>query len=84
MAHSFLAGARARRVRATVPVADAELLVSAALLHDIGYARALRQTGFHPTDGANFLVMLGAPYRLAALVAHHSQSRLLANSVPTW
>ena len=78
MAHSLLAGVQARRVRATVPVADADLLVSAALLHDIGYAPALRQTGFHPIDGADFLVMLGAPYRLAALVAHHSESHLLA------
>ena len=78
LAHSVLAGVQARRVRATVPVADADLLVSAALLHDIGYAPALSQTGFHPIDGADFLVMLGAPRRLAALVAHHSQSHLLA------
>lgn len=78
MAHSLLAGVQARRVRATVPAADADLLVSAALLHDIGYSPPFVQTGFHPIDGANFLVMLGAPYRLAALVAHHSESRLLA------
>jgi hypothetical protein len=78
MAHSLLAGVQARRVRATVPVADADLLVSAALVHDIGYAPVLRQTGFHPIDGANFLLMLGAPQRLAALVAHHSESHLLA------
>ena len=78
MAHSLLAGVQARRVRATVPVADADLLVSAALLHDIGYSPALLQTGFHPIDGADFLVRLGAPYRLVALVAHHSESHLLA------
>jgi HD domain-containing protein len=78
MAHSLLAGVQARRVRATVPIADADLLVSAALVHDIGYAPALRHTGFHPIDGANFLLMLGAPHRLAALVAHHSESHLLA------
>jgi hypothetical protein len=80
MAHSLLAGVQARRVRATVPVGDADLLVSAALLHDIGYSPALLQTGFHPIDGADFLVMLGAPYRLAALVAHHSESHLLATA----
>jgi hypothetical protein len=79
-AHSRLAGLQAERVRLTVPVADADLLVSAALLHDIGYAPALRQTGFHPIDGANFLLRLGAPTRLAALVAHHSESRLLASA----
>ena len=31
MAHSLLAGVQARRVRATVPVADADLLVSAGM-----------------------------------------------------
>jgi hypothetical protein len=76
--HSRLAGLQAWRVRTTVPAADADLLVTAALLHDIGYAPALRQTGFHPIDGANFLLKLGAPARLAALVAHHSESHLLA------
>jgi HD domain len=76
--HSRLAGLQAWRVRSAVPAADADLLVSAALLHDIGYAPALRQTGFHPIDGANFLLRLGAPTRLAALVAHHSESHLLA------
>jgi HD superfamily phosphodiesterase len=42
---------QARRVFATVPAADADLLVLAALLHDIGYAPTLRRTGFHPIDG---------------------------------
>jgi hypothetical protein len=35
-----LAGLQAQRVRTTVPVADADLLVSAALLHDIAYVPA--------------------------------------------
>lgn len=51
---------------------DAELLVCAALLHDIGYSPALAQTGFHALDGARFLTEAGAPLRLCALVAHHS------------
>lgn len=80
LAHSLRAATQARRVLATVPAADGDLLVSAALLHDIGYAPELRQTGFHPIDGARFLVRLGAPPRLAALVAHHSESRLLAEA----
>jgi hypothetical protein len=78
MAHSLLAGVQAQRVRATVSAADGDLLVSAALLHDIGYSPALVKRGFHPIDGANFLVDLGAPMRLAALVAHHSEVRFLA------
>lgn len=78
LAHSLRAGQQAQRVRASVPEADAELLVSAALLHDIGYAPALVRTGFHPLDGANYLLLSGASHRLAALVAHHSESRFLA------
>lgn len=46
-------------------------LVAAAYLHDIGYARQVRQTGFHPLDGARYLQGLGLN-RLASLVAYHS------------
>lgn len=46
--------------------------MAAAWLHDIGYAPELRQTGFHPLDGARHLESLGAPRRLVCLVAHHS------------
>jgi hypothetical protein len=80
LAHSAQAGARARCVLAAVPVEDGELLLSAALLHDVGYASAARRTGFHPIDGARWLLSLGAPHRLAALVAHHSEARLLAEA----
>ena len=34
---------------------DADLLVAAAWLHDIGYAPDLVDTGFHPLDGARYL-----------------------------
>ncbi len=51
---------------------DAELLVRAAWLHDIGYAPDLVDTGFHPLDGARYLRSFGADDRLASLVAHHS------------
>lgn len=78
LAHSLLVGGQAERVRDAVAAADRDLLISAALLHDIGYSPALVKTGFHPVDGANHLLLLGAPERLAALVAHHSESRLLA------
>ena len=80
LAHSLQAARQARRVVETVPTPDADLLEAAAVLHDIGYAHALRLTGFHPIDGATFLLMLGAPDRLAALVAHHSESWLLADA----
>lgn len=53
---------------------ERELLVAAAFLHDIGYAAALVDTGFHPLDGARFLRRGGEPMRLCALVANHSGS----------
>jgi putative nucleotidyltransferase with HDIG domain len=51
---------------------DADLLRAAALLHDVGYAPDLANTGFHPLDGAHYLLSQGAPRRLVDLVAHHS------------
>jgi putative nucleotidyltransferase with HDIG domain len=80
VAHSLLAGAQATNVARTVADSDAQLLITAALLHDIGYAPALRRTGFHPLDGATFLLEWGAPARLAGLVAHHSEAWLLAQA----
>ncbi|QMU75513.1 HD domain-containing protein [Streptacidiphilus sp. PB12-B1b] len=70
--HTQAVAARAAEISAAVPVDDRELLVAAAWLHDLGYAPELRDTGFHPIDGARHLVTLGAPRRLVCLVAHHS------------
>jgi hypothetical protein len=69
---------RAEAVAVTVAPSDRDLLVAAAWLHDIGYADELVDTGFHPLDGASYLLASGAPLRLAALVAHHSEANLLA------
>lgn len=49
-----------------------DLLIAASLLHDIGYAPALTETGYHPLDGARFVMRQGGHYRLACLVANHS------------
>ncbi|WP_175408854.1 HD domain-containing protein [Streptomyces sp. TRM64462] len=58
---------------------DAELLVAAAALHDVGYASRLAVTGFHPLDGARFLRdEHGADERLVRLVANHSFALLEA------
>ncbi|MYW03245.1 HD domain-containing protein [Streptomyces sp. SID3343] len=58
---------------------DAELLYAAAVLHDIGYAPDLAQTGFHPLDGARFLRdRVSADERVTNLVAHHSCALLEA------
>ncbi|MFE2375556.1 HD domain-containing protein [Streptomyces sp. NPDC059398] len=57
----------------------AELLASAAVLHDVGYAPRLAVTGFHPLDGARFLRdSHTADDRLVRLVANHSLALLEA------
>jgi hypothetical protein len=65
----------ARQARSLAPIlgGDADLLQSAAWLHDIGYSPDLVVTGFHPLDGARYLRdehHAGAV--LCALVAYHS------------
>ena len=47
-------------------------LVAAAWLHDVGYAPAVRNTGFHPLDGARYLRRLGVQEDVVCLVAHHT------------
>jgi hypothetical protein len=77
-AHVQGAGGRARVVAPLFSVGDGELLVGAALLHDIGYAPELVDTGFHPLDGARYLRSVDGPSRLVNLVAHHSCATLEA------
>jgi putative nucleotidyltransferase with HDIG domain len=74
--HTIAVAARAAELAATVASTDRDLLVSAAWLHDIGYATPV--TGFHPLDGARHLDRLGWPGRISALVAHHSGARFAA------
>jgi HD domain len=50
----------------------ADLLVSAAWLHDVGYSPAIAATGFHPLDGARHLRdSEKADELVCRLVAHH-------------
>jgi len=53
---------------------DGELLHAAAWLHDVGYAPALATTGFHPLDGARYLVTADVPKQVVGLVAMHSSA----------
>ena len=53
-AHTLGVAAQARSL-APILGRDADLLTAAALLHDIGYAPDLIDTGFHPLDGARYL-----------------------------
>jgi hypothetical protein len=57
---------------------EGEVLLAAAWLHDIGYAGALRDSGFHPLDGARHLHARGWSSRIAGLVAHHSGALCIA------
>ncbi len=77
-AHVQGVGRRARVVAPLFSGEDCELLVGAALLHDIGYAPELVSTGFHPLDGARYLRGVGGTDRLVNLVAHHSCATLEA------
>jgi hypothetical protein len=62
---------KARGPAAGLSAEDADLLVAAALAHDVGYAPSLNRLGFHAVDGARFL-RAQAQERLARMVAHHS------------
>lgn len=68
----------ARRVGKMFDEEDCAYLIAAAYLHDIGYAPQLQQTGFHPLDGARFVLSSLGDMRLASLVAHHSEARFEA------
>src|SRR5271165_5357521 len=65
------AAGTAERVAASLALSS-EVLVSAAWLHDIGYAPGVAETGFHPLDGARYLAGMDAPERVVNLVARHS------------
>lgn len=61
---------RAGEVGGVLSRMDADLLVAAAYVHDVGYAPELQDTGLHPLDGARFIRSSGHE-RLAGLVAFH-------------
>lgn len=71
-AHTQGVAAAARRL-APILGEDAELVETAAWLHDIGYSPAVADTGFHPLDGARYLrdVERTDPL-LCDLVAYHT------------
>lgn len=53
---------------------DRYAVVSAAWLHDIGYAPTVVNTGFHPLDGARHLRTHGWDDLICRLVAHHTDA----------
>jgi hypothetical protein len=75
--HVQAVAAQARLVSAALEPEDRPYLISAAWLHDIGYAPRLNRLGFHPVDGARYVRQQGQE-RLASLVAYHSGARFEA------
>ena len=71
-AHVQGVAAAAQLIAAGLASADAEAVVAAAWLHDVGYAPSLRSTGFHPLDGAAFVRAEGFPAVVVSLVAYHT------------
>ncbi|HZR43551.1 MAG TPA: HD domain-containing protein [Ktedonobacteraceae bacterium] len=69
---------RAEQVSKLFSEVDQQYLMAAAYLHDIGYSPVIKNTGFHPLDGAKYILNNLGDMRLAALVAHHSESRFEA------
>ena len=76
--HTRAVAAQAAAVAAVVTAEQAPALLAAAWLHDIGYAEQLRDTGFHPLDGARFLRARGWDTLVVGLVAQHSGARYVA------
>lgn len=61
-----------RVARAICDPTDLPILVAAAWLHDVGYAREIAKTALHALDGARWLRHQGVDLRIASLVAYHS------------
>lgn len=55
-----------------LPEVDRDVLIQAAVLHDIGRSPVVARAGFRPLDGARFLAARGYDDRVVALVAHRS------------
>ncbi|WP_089297927.1 HD domain-containing protein [Actinoplanes regularis] len=70
--HVQAVATKATRVASMLSPDDAEVLVAAAWLHDVGYAPHVVNTGLHSLDGARQLLRDGIPRRVADLVAYHS------------
>lgn len=75
--HVQAVAARAEQVAHATGL-DRDVLVSSAWLHDIGYAKEIVTSGFHPLDGARFLREKDMQGRVVDLVAHHSCARVEA------
>ncbi len=84
LAHMRQACRTARRVVSQMGY-DSKLagrIVTAALFHDIGYSEKLKNTGFHPLDGAAYLAHCNAPEDIIEAVLWHSSTPVEIESLP--
>ena len=72
LAHVSGVAATADKVASSLLRNQRHDVVAAALLHDVGYGPRVRNSGFHPLDGAAFLRSEGFPDVVSSLVAFHS------------
>lgn len=73
--HSLAVGAKVAGVAGGLPARVREDVVTAALLHDVGYAPTFVDLGFHPVDGARGLRRLGFSPLVCDLVVTHTGAR---------
>lgn len=66
----------------SLPAEHAHLLIRSALLHDIGYASALRRFEYHALDGALFLEEKGEHPWVVEGVLRHSQADRKGSGLP--
>ena len=72
LAHVRGVAAAADRLASRIDPLEADALIAAAWLHDVGYAPSLCATGFHPVDGAVFVRAENFPPVVVSLVAYHT------------
>lgn len=78
-AHVRGVAAVAELMIADLDVTDANAVVAAAWLHDVGYAPSVARTGFHPVDGAKLVRESGFSELVVSLVAFHSGAEFEAH-----
>lgn len=73
--HSLEVGRKVAGVAGGLPASVRDDVLTAALLHDVGYTPTLVETGFHPVDGAQALRAMGFGPVVCDLVVTHTGSR---------
>lgn len=77
--HVQAVGRRAGLFASALGQGDLATLVASGFVHDIGYAEPIKETGFHPIDGARHLRRCGFDEDIVGLVAHHTCAHIEAD-----